>query len=132
MYADKPKKPSNGSGSKIQCLKSIIILNWNPPENYDRTTIDYYKVTLIGNTATSTSTTRVYVGAQADPRQSLSHILQVDSESNYTSASILAVDVCGQQSEPLEFELMISGTSNVLIPTKCTILGVLALLIILS
>ena len=134
MYADQPKKPSNGTGSKIQCVESIVILNWSPPENYDRTTIDYYELTLIE--AHSNNTTTVDVRAQADPRQSLSHILQVNSESNYTSASILAVDVCGQRSEPLEFVLMISGTSNILTPTKCTILasalGVLALLIILS
>ena len=104
MYAGQPKKPSNGAGSKIQCLesmKTMVVLTWSPPENYDRTTIDYYELTLIGkhpNTAT-----RVYVGA--DPQQPLSHILQVDSERNYTSASILAVDVCGQRSESSLFAI---------------------------
>ena len=113
MHTDWPKKPRNVAGSiqKVQGLEldSIIVINWSLPENNNRTTIDYYEVTLIGNTNTST---RVYVGAQADPQQSLSHILQVDSEKNYTSASILAVDVCRQQSEPSLFDIIPAMTGS--------------------
>lgn len=114
MHTDQPKKPRNGAGSKVQCLesmKTMVILNWSPPENYNRTTIDYYELTLIGKD-TKPNTSRVYVGAQADPRQSLSYILQVDSDRDYTSANISAVDVCGQQSEPSLFDIIPAMTGS--------------------
>ena len=114
MHTDQPKKPRNGAGSKVHCLesmKTMVVLNWSPPENYDRTIIDYYELTLIGKD-TKPNTTRVYVGAQADPRQSLSHILQVDLDRDYTSANISAVDVCGQQSEPSLFAITPAMTDS--------------------
>ena len=139
VYTDQPKMPSKGTGSKVhlKSMKTMVILDWSPPENYDRTTIDYYELTLIGKD-TKPNTTRVYVGAQADPRQSLSHmyIQQVDSDRNYTLANISAVDECGQRSEPLQLALTPYDTSNVLdlTPTKCailaSILGALALIML--
>ena len=140
MLTDQPKKPRNGAGSKVHCLesmKTMVVLNWSPPENYYRTIIDYYELTLIGKD-TEPYTTRVYVGAQADPRQSLSHILQVDSDRDYTSANISAVDVCGQQSEPSLFDIILamtgstSTTPNSNGTTQAGYLGVIILIIVLA
>ena len=135
MHTDQPKKPSNVAGSiqKVQGLEldSIIALNWSLPENNNRTTIDYYNVTLIGNNTTSTRV--YYVGAQADPRQ---YILQVDSENNYTSASIFAVDVCKQRSEPSLFDIIpvMTGSatpnSNINGTTQAGYLGVIILIVL--
>ena len=61
MHTDQPKKPRNGAGSKVHCLesmKTMVVLNWSPPENYDRITIKYYELTLIGKD-TKPTTTRV-------------------------------------------------------------------------
>ena len=137
MHTDQPKKPSNGAGSKVQCLKSMktmVVLNWSPPENYDRTFIDYYKLTLIRKD-TKPTTTSVYVGPQADPRQSFSHILQVDSDRNYTSASILAVDVCRQRSEASLFAIipaMSGSTSTTPNSNGTTQAGYLGVIIVLA
>lgn len=125
MHTEQPDKPSNGAGSiqeiSLESAEAMVMLYWSPPKNYDSTTIDYYELTLIGTH--SNTTTRVYVGT--DPQQAFSHTLPV-SERNYTSASILAVDVCGQRSEPSHFVLTnivsLSDTSTALTPTKCTII----------
>ena len=132
-HAEKPNKPSNGAGSiqGIESEKSIVILNWSPPENHDRTAIDYYELTLIGTN--SNTTTIVHIGA-VEQQQSLSHTLVV-SERNYTSASIWAVNVCGERSKPSHFVLteIVTGDST---PTSCTILaiflGVIALTLLIS
>ena len=81
-------------------MGAIITLNWSPPENHKQTAIEYYELTLIGTHTNSTKT--VHTGT--DSQQTFSH-KQVVSEGNYTAASITAVDVCGQRSEPSYFVL---------------------------
>ena len=122
MHTEQPDKPSNGAGSiqeiSLESAEAMVTLHWNPPKNYKSTTIDYYELTLIGTH--SNTTTRVYVGT--DAQLAFSRILPV-SERNYTSASISAVDVCGQRSELSHFVLTeivsMSGPSTFLTPTNC-------------
>ena len=55
--------PSETSGSiqyLVDLTEAIVTLNWSPPENHDRTTIDYYELTLIANADSNTTTTIVY------------------------------------------------------------------------
>ena len=120
--------PSEASGS-IQYLvgltEAIVTLNWSPPENHDRTAIDYYELTLIANADSNTTTTIVYyVGT--DSQQSISHKLVV-SDRTYMAANITAVDVCGQRSESSHFVLTTivseSNSSTFLNPANCTILA---------
>ena len=136
MHTEKPNKPNNGAGSihSSESAEAIVTLYWSSPENHNHTTIAHYKLTLIGTH--SNTTTTVHVGAE--PQQSFSHLLMV-SERNYSSASIIAVDACGQESEPSHFELteIVTETQTFLTPANCTILAsilggiALALLIIL-
>ena len=138
MHTEQPDKPSNGTGSiqeiSLESAEAMVMLHWSPPKNYNSTTIDYYELTLIGTH--SNTTTRVYVGT--DPQQAFSRILPV-SERNYTSASISAVDVCGQRSESTHFVLteIVSLSDTILIPTIYIVIisllafGVLVLLITL-
>jgi hypothetical protein len=132
MHADQPNKPSNGTGSiqeiqSSESTKALVVLNWSLPENYDRTIIDYYELTLIG-THSNTTTIVKYVGP--NPQQSFSHniTLEVSERNCIMSASILAVDMCGQQSEQSYFVLTkivndTSESSTFLTPTNCTILA---------
>ena len=62
--ADKPNKPVNGAGSIREILESaeaIITLNWSPPGNHDRTTIDYYELTLIGTHSNTTAIVNILI-----------------------------------------------------------------------
>ena len=132
--------PTDTNGN-IQYLvgltEAIITLNWSPPENHDRTAIDYYELTLIGNADSSTTTIVYYVGA--DTQQSFSHKIVV-SDKTYMAANITAVDVCGQRSEPSHFALATivseSNISTFLNPAIWTVLACIlsgiALLIIIT
>jgi hypothetical protein len=115
MPADQPNKPNNGAGHIYKNLminsestEALVELNWSPAENYNHTIIEYYELTLMGSHP-NTTISRVYVGADQQQIESFSHMLVVPEGRNYTSASILAVDMCGQRSEPSHFEIM-TGT----------------------
>ena len=111
---DEPTRPTVVDGS-IQCLvgltEAVITLNWSPPQNHDRTNIDYYELTLIGDADTKTTTIVYDVGA--DSQQSFTHTLVVSAGRNYITANITAVDVCGQRSEPSHFALTTTSTNIV-------------------
>ena len=110
---DEPTRPTVVDGS-IQRLvgltEAVITLNWSPPENHDRTNIDYYELTLIGDADTKTTTIVHDVGA--DSQQSFTHTLVVSADRNYIAVDITAVDVCGQRSEPSHFALNITTSTN--------------------
>lgn len=123
IHADNPDLPNGARGSiqDVDATKAIVILNWNPPENHNHTAIDYYELTLIG--IHFNTTTVVYVGE--DTQQFFSHRLVVSGGNLiYTAASIMAVDVCGQRSEPSHFALttIVTGTSTFPTSNNSTIL----------
>ena len=92
-YTARPTKPSgvNGNILIIDNSTALATVNWIPPQNQNHTTIDYYDITLIGDNRTSS--VRVVASLQT-----LSYKYNVLTEGNYTTASVEAVDLCGQRS----------------------------------
>jgi hypothetical protein len=84
-------------------------LNWNPPENYNETVIDFYELTLIGTPISNTYFHR----ATTEQIFSFKYVL---SEGNYTAVRITVIDLCEQRSEPSQIML-----SNINDPTVATI-----------
>ena len=105
--AARPTKPNDVFGS-IQFIDNITLasINWIPPLNQNETIIDHYDVTLIGNSVTSVS---VAASLQTHPYKYNNVMLL---EGNYSAASIEAVDLCGQRSEPLQVELFITNRTS--------------------
>ena len=72
----------------------------------------YYEITLVGTHTNNTVSTHVIDHAQS--LQVLSYKYNVMlSEANYTAASITAVDLCGQRSEPTQLELTNATTNDI-------------------
>lgn len=96
MHAAIPSKPTKVTGTiqKIQFsltnISAIASVSWFPPANQDKTVIDYYELVL---STSDTKNTTFKVPADAF----LSYHVKVP-EGKY-SASVRAVDVCGQKSE---------------------------------
>ena len=91
-------------------IGAIASVSWAPPENQNKTNIDYYNITLIGSHTNYTVT--------LDRLTSLQTYLYSFgvSEANYSAVSVTAVDVCGQTSESL-----LNLTSSVeILSTLCT------------
>ena len=92
-------------------LQNIASVNWLPLANENETAIDYYDLTLNGS---NTSTTTVKV----DTAISLPYKFLVCGE-NFTTVSVIAVDVCGQRSEPSQSALKITTTNSSGPPITC-------------
>ena len=109
-------------------VKAIASLNWSLPDNQDGTVIDYYEVILIGTHTNSTMS----VCMTDQSLQTLSYKF-VLSEGNYTAASITAVDLCGQKSEPSLLELKNATTTiSDMSQSRATIGGLIAGVVILA
>lgn len=107
-HAETPTTPEeftgtiqNVSGDKTVGAKAIASLNWSLPDNEIGTAIDYYEIILMGTHTNSTMSM-----CMTDPSLPMFSYKYVLSEGNYTAASITAVDLCGQRSEPSLVELM--------------------------
>ena len=107
--AAKPLKPSNGYGSiRVIDNVSLSLINWESPQNRNETDIELYDITLLRNHSNGTNNS-IRVAASS---QTLSYKYSV-LDGNYTAASIVAVDLCGQRSEASEFQLMpVAGGGN--------------------
>lgn len=96
-------KPSNVRGS-IRFIDnnniSLSLLKWDSPQNQNETDIDFYDIILLRNHSSGTNSIHVAV-----PRQMKSYEYTM-MDGHYTSASITAVDQCGQRSELSEFQLV--------------------------
>ena len=73
-------------------------MNWLPPENQNETAIDYYELVLSGSTTNST-----IFNVSADVSLPYMFVLP---KGDFTRASVTAVDMCGQRSEPAEIKLV--------------------------
>lgn len=95
MHAATSSKPTKATGTiqKIQFsptnISVIASISWFPPANQDKTVIDYYELVL------SESGTNTTFKVPADAFLPYHVIVP---EGKY-SASVRAVDVCGQKSE---------------------------------
>ena len=76
--------------------------------------IDYYELTLVGSHINYSLS--VCMIDQLQQIVSYKHVLQ---EGNYTTASITAVDLCGQRSEPSEL-ILTNITMNLLVSNVAT------------
>ena len=82
----------NVSGSDTSGVASV---KWTPPTNKNETVIDYYSVTLIGS---HTNDTIILINKDTS-MQTYSYSFGL-SDTNYSAASVVAVDTCGQFGEP--------------------------------
>ena len=108
-YVEKPTPPKEVTGNisenmaTIDGVKAVASLNWSWPENQDEMAIDHYEITFIGTRTNTTTSVRI----TDESLLTLSYKYNVMlSEANYTAASIMAVGLCGERSEPSLVELM--------------------------
>ena len=89
--------------------KAIASLDWSLSDNDSETAIDYYEITLMGTHSNNTIITECMTSTdQALEVLSYKYVL---SEGNYTSVSIIAVDICGERSEPTQ--VLLTNTTTV-------------------
>ena len=89
--------------------KAIVSLDWSLSDNDNETAIDYYEITLMGTHSNDTIITECMTSTnQALEVLSYKYVL---SEGNYTSVSIIAVDICGERSEPIQ--VLLTNTTTV-------------------
>ena len=97
LHAAQPSIPRDITGkiqnisSTFSNVRSIVSMNWLPPENENETDISYYETTLYGPDTTST-TFKVPTSA------SLPYVF-VLSNGNFITANVSAVDMCDQSSK---------------------------------
>jgi hypothetical protein len=97
-FVDNIQSDSSETGTGIAAIAS---LNWNPPENHNETTIEFYELTLIGAPNINT----FFYRATTQQTFSFKYVL---SEGDYTAARITAIDSCEQRSEPSQTMLNIN------------------------
>ena len=78
----------------------MVTINWDSPLNQNETTINFYDITLRNHDNDT------YLITVAASQQIQSYKYAVVGESYYITASIVAVDQCGQRSEASEFQLI--------------------------
>ena len=123
IYTAKPARPKPkdseifGSIQIIDNKTALASVTWIPLQNQNQTAIDYYDVTLTGSD--HPYSINIHVAAS---QQTFSYKYML-SDGNSSEASIEAVDVCGQRSEPTSLELIVTNTvtSNctTVTPTPC-------------
>ena len=110
-----PTKPTEVYGSITGDFIPTLILNWNASQ-YQETVVDYYDITLISNHSNNS----IHAAALSSVQ---TQYIYIALDGNYTAASITAVDLCGQRSEPSKFELpaviVISDNGNSLPCCMC-------------
>ena len=119
IHAETPTAPKELTGT-IQNIsddtiaqtgaKAVSFINWSMPENnMDKTSIDYFEITLIGTHTNNTMS--LHMTDQYSLQQTFSQ-KYVLSEGNYTSVSITAVDLCGKRSESIQVHLTNTTTAS--------------------
>lgn len=99
--------------------KAVSFINWSMPENNtDKTAIDYFEIILMGTHTNNTMSVRM---AESDRYLQTFSQKYVLSEGNYTSVSIVAVNLCGKRSNRVQVQLinttMVSTCSPTLAPS---------------
>ena len=73
-----------------------------PENNTDKTAVDYFETTLMGTNTNNTMSVRM---AESDWYLQTFSQKYVLPEGNYTSVSIVAVDLCGKRSNRIQTQL---------------------------
>ena len=128
LNAARPTKPTEAYGS-IHMIDGIIptlVLNWNASQ-YQETVINFYDITLISNRGNSS------IHAAALSSMQTQYVMTyIALDGNYTSASITAVDLCGQRSEPSKFELPIVINTDNSLPCNSAVSSLTPALVLLT
>lgn len=122
MHTETPTAPEGLTGT-IQNIsddtsiaqtgaKAVSFINWSMPENnMDKTSIDYFEITLIGTRTNNTMTLSVRMSDQYSLQQTFSQKYLL-TEGNYTSVSVTAVDLCGKRSKNIRVHLTNTTTAS--------------------
>ena len=109
-------KPSNVYGSihiDNNINFSLLLLNWDSPQNWNETDISFYDISLLRNHSDDGTSLRSIHVAASKQILSLAYKYAVSNSENCTRASITAVDLCGQRSEASEFQLMLVADCHI-------------------
>ena len=115
MQAETPTAPEELTGTiqnisddtlTLTGAKAVSFINWSMPENNtDKTTVDYFEITLMGTHTNNTMSVHMAESDQYLQTFSQKYLLP---EGNYTSVSIAAVDLCGKRSNRVQVQLKIT------------------------
>ena len=86
-------------------MTDVASVNWLPPENLNKTSVDYYEVIYMSNGSDNNLSTTFRVPASA----SLLEYKSTLPNRNYSTVSVTAVDVCGQRSELSKIQLNVTS-----------------------
>ena len=103
---------SDDTGIAQTGAKAVSSINWSMPENnMDKTSIDYFEITLIGTRTNNTMTLSVRMSDQYSLQQTFSQKYLL-TEGNYTSVSVTTVDLCGKRSKNIQVHLTNTTTAS--------------------